>query len=199
MDSTKEQGNLVRSNRFDVLSILSKLGLRSLAMKLFAGILILTGVSIAVACITSYLSFVGVAESKEQRLQAASTIAEAVDLLISENIQFARSIASDDLLVDSAERSAKEAEAIGISRPPNVVQIGVLEERFKDTRVIKADRQANVFLEDKARLKPAFERMFFTDRYGLVAGMTRMTEDFVQSDEAWWQEAMKSGLYIEDV
>ena len=199
MDSIKEQGGLSWTKRFDLLRVLSKLGLRSLSMKLFAGILLLTGLSIAVACITSYLSFVGVAESKEQRLQAASRMAESVDLLISENIQFVRSIASDDVLVDSAERAAKEAEAIGINRPPNVVQIGVLEQRFKDNRLIKADPQATAFLEDKSRLKPALERMFFTDRYGLVAGMTRMTEDFVQSDELWWQEAMKSGLYIEDV
>ncbi|HEV8487733.1 MAG TPA: PAS domain S-box protein [Blastocatellia bacterium] len=168
-------------------------------MKLLAGILVLTGLSIAVACVTSYLSFVGVVESKEQRLQAAGTIAESVDLLISENIQFVRSIASDEVLIDSAERAARQAEAIGINRTPNIVQIGALEDRYKDTRVLKADNGANAFLEDKGRLKPAFERMFFTDRYGLVAGTTRMTEDFVQSDESWWQEAMKSGVHIEDV
>src|SRR5258705_1556009 len=124
---------------------------------------------------------------------------ELVDWLNSESIQFVTSIARDEVVVEAAERAARNAEAIGINRIPNVVQIGALEERYKDTRVLKADTGAISFLEDKARLKPAFERMFFTDRYGLNAAATRMTEDFVQSDEGWWQEAMKSGLHIEDV
>ena len=199
MNSTSEQGSNNRSKRVDVLSLLGKLGLRSLAMKLFVGILILTGLSIAVGCVTSYFSFVRVVESKEQRLQTAGAISESVDLLISENIQFARSIAADEALVESAERSAREAEAIGINKPPNVVQIDALEQRYKEIRLIKVDAAANSFLEEKATQRPTFERMFFTDRYGLVAGRTRLTEDFVQSDEVWWQEAMKSGLYIEDV
>lgn len=185
--------------RFDALGILGKLGLRTLAMKLFVTVLALTGLSIALACLVAYLSFARAIESSDQLQRAAVGTADAVDLFLSENIQFVKSLASDEALVSAAERAAKEAEKIGINKTPDAQQTADLENRYKEAHVLTPDQALNDLLREKLRIRGTIERMFFTDKYGLNVGMTSSTEDFVQSDETWWQEAMRSGIYVEDV
>jgi methyl-accepting chemotaxis protein len=184
---------------FDALRILGRLGLKTLGMKLFVAVLLLTGLSIALACVVAYLNFVRAIEQGEQIQRAAVATADAVDLFLFENVQFARTIASDDVLVETATRSARADETVGINGVPDANQTRLLEERYKDTRVVRVDENVNGFLREKRRIRGVIERMFFTDKYGLNVGMTSPTEDFVQSDEMWWQETMRSGLYIEDV
>lgn len=195
--SEKNISTLLRN--FDALRFMGRLGLKTLGMKLFVAVLAFTGLSIALACIVAYISFVRAIESGNQLQRAAVSTAEAVDLFLYEDIQFAKSIASDDTLVEAAERGSKEAEKIGVHGAIDAEQIRVLEERYKDSRVLRNDESVNGFLREKRRVRGAIERMFFTDKNGLNVGMTSPTEDFVQSDELWWQEAMKSGIYIEDV
>jgi methyl-accepting chemotaxis protein len=200
-NSAAEKENTIRSlfHRFDALRLLGRLGLKTLGMKLFVAVLALTGLSITLACVVAYLSFARAIESSDQLQRAAVAAAEAVDLFLFEDIQFARAVASDAALVEAAERGSREAEKVGISRTADAEQTRLLEERFTDARVLKLDENVNSFLREKRRVRGAIERMFFTDKYGLNVGMTSPTEDFVQSDELWWQEAMKSGIYIEDV
>src|SRR6185503_16050850 len=93
--------------RFDAIGLLSRLGLRTLGMKLFVVVLTLTGLSISLACAVAYFSFVSAIESSDQLQRAAVSTAEAVDLFLFEDIQFAKAIASDDAVVDAAERGAR--------------------------------------------------------------------------------------------
>ena len=202
MNASEDAIRVVTRNpffRFDALRILGKLGLRTLGMKLFVTVLALTGLSIALASVVAYLSFARAIESSEQLQRVSGSAADAVDLFLSENVQFAKSLASDDFLIEAAEGAAREAEKRGINREPDTQQIDVLENQYKDTHVFKVNQSINDFLREKLRVRGTIERMFFTDKYGLNVGMTSPTEDFVQSDEAWWQQAMKLGLYVEDV
>ena len=57
--------------------------------------------------------------------------------------------------------------------------------------MLRPDENANNFLREKRRIRGVIERMFFTDKYGLNVGMTGPTEDFVQSDELWWQVLLR--------
>src|SRR5258705_7129398 len=100
--------------RFDALQILGRLGLRTLGMKLFVAVLALTGLSIALACGVAYLNFIRAIESGDQLQRAAVSTADAVDLFLFENIKFAKEVASDDALVETAIRSAREAERLRI-------------------------------------------------------------------------------------
>jgi methyl-accepting chemotaxis protein len=185
--------------KFDVVRFLGSLGLKTLAAKLFAGIIVLTAIAIALLCIVAYMSFSGTIESGDQLQSVARTAAEASDLFLTENIKYAKTVASEEAVIAAAERSAKEAERIGITAPPRADQIDHLEEQFKEQRVIHRDTSTDDFLREKQRARGVIERMFFTDKYGLNASMTQMTEDFVQSDEVWWREAMRVGTYVEDV
>jgi PAS domain S-box-containing protein len=185
---------------FDSLSLLKKLGLKSVRYKLVAGVLLLTGLSILLACGIAYWSFLKVIDSSENLHKTSQNIAETVDLLILENIQFARTIASDPFVQNKVEQAAITAEKLGINAVPNAQQIQELETRFQQTHTLDDKPwETGEFLDAKRRVKTVFERMFFTDRYGLTVGMTTMTEDFVQSDEQWWQEAFTKGFVVNDV
>lgn len=180
---------------FDLLSALSKLGLRSLRSKLFAGGLAHAGVTTLLVSAIAYMSFQSAIGSSRQIEQAARSLAEGSDLLIIEAIRFAKSIASDPIVVERAERAAKLAEAKGINSVPDQAEAAKLEAAGQ---LVKPDPKVTQLLREKKVSKGTFERIFFTDRYGLTAGASDPTEDFVQSDERWWQEAMRTGLYLGD-
>jgi PAS domain S-box-containing protein len=184
----------------DSLGLLKKLGLKSVRHKLVAGVLALTGLSILLACTIAYWSFLKVIDSSDNLHKTTKNIAETVDILILENIQFARGIASDPFIKEKTEQAALNAETVGINSIPQPEQIPELEKRFQQTHTLDDKSwETAEFLDGKRRIKTVFVRMFFTDRYGLTAGMTSMTEDFVQSDEQWWQQAFAKGFFLNDV
>jgi twitching motility protein PilJ len=186
--------------KFDLLSLMSRLGIRTVRRKLIVGGLGLTGLSILATCFIAYKSFYTAIDSSDHLRKMAVSTAETVDMLILENIQFIRSVASDPSVIEKAEWGAKQAESMGIHAQPQGALIDDLEKRFAKTHSLDqhpADMSA--FLEGKARLKGVFTRMFFTDRYGLTVGATNMSDDFVQSDEEWWQKAFKNGMSLSDV
>lgn len=187
------------TNRSDLFALLSRLGMKTLRMKLFLLILMLTGFSIVLTCAVAYTGFYRAIESSADLRRQASSTAETVNLLIYENMQFVRSIANDDVLKDAAARAAQDAERLGITAAPDGARTKELEEAYKQTRAIRRDAAIDTFLQEKKAFKGIFDRIFFTDRYGLNVGMTTLSEDFVQSDEHWWQETMKTGFYLEDV
>jgi PAS domain S-box-containing protein len=197
-NATNQVQKRVASN-LDFLFLLSRLGLKSLRSKVFMTGLCYIGISLILICAVAYWSFFSAIDSSSELRQAASSTARTVDLLVFENIEFAKSIANDPMVVDRAEKAAEFAESVGIRATPDAKQIEELENKYLKTRVLQTDTAINQFLTEKKGVKSVFERMFFTDRYGLNVGMTNLTEDFVQSDEAWWQEAMKTGLFIDDV
>ncbi|MGH9822990.1 MAG: cache domain-containing protein, partial [Blastocatellia bacterium] len=185
--------------RVNVLYLLGRLGLKTLRAKVFfAGLVFIVG-TLVVVCGVAYWSFYSAIDTSPELRQSASRAAKTIDMLVFENVEFAKSIASDPYIVDKAEKAAQLAESLGVRSQPDAGQILDLETRYNKTRILQPDPALNEFLAEKSRVKGVFQRMFFTDRYGLNVGMTGMSEDFVQSDEAWWQEAMKRGVYIDDV
>ena len=187
--------------KFDLLYLMNLLGIKTVRRKLIVGGLVLTGLSILATCAIAYSSFYKAIDSSDHLRKLAVSSAETVDMLIVENIQFVRSIASDPVLTAKAEWAAQQAEQqLGIRSQPVGAQINELEERFKQSHTIDPNAtETSAFLDAKSHLKGVFDRAFFTDRYGLTVGMTQLTDDYVQSDEDWWQKAMRSGMSLTDV
>src|SRR5581483_5310369 len=199
LNSTAASQPPTANSRFDLLVMLGRAGIRTLKMKLFLVILGLTGLFILITCLAALLGFNKAIETGAGLRYVAGSNAETADLLIAENIRFVRTIANDEVIVAAAERSAVEAEKAGINHIPDETEIRDLEERYKASRALSTNEAVNDFLRDKRSFKGVYDRLFFTNRYGLNVGMTSMPEDFVQSDEGWWQEAMKKGWSLSDV
>jgi methyl-accepting chemotaxis protein len=92
-------------------------------------------------------------------------------------------------IVDAARSGAARATQLGLVGKP----IDVVERQMAATRTLAVSETARRFLE--RQLAPlGIAEMFVTDANGYNAVVTEMTSDFVQSDEAWWRQAVRKGL-----
>ncbi len=194
------KGQINYPKSFGLLSFFSSIGLKSVRAKLVVVGVIISGLSIFLTCVIAYKSFFSAIDSSGNLKKNSQAMAETVDLLVFENIQFVRGMANDQFIKDKVQLAAETAEKLSINSQPGQQQLDELEVQFKQTHTLD-DRawETSEFLRDKSHLKGVFDRMFFTDRYGLTVGMTTMTDDFVQSDEQWWKKAFASGFYIGDL
>lgn len=194
------KGQINYPKSFGLLSFFSSIGLKSVRAKLVVVGVIMSGLSIFLTCVIAYRSFFSAIEASGNLKKNSQSMAETVDLLVFENIQFVRAMANDQFIKDKAQSSAETAEKLAITSQPNEQQLEALEAQYKQTHTLD-DRswETSEFLREKSHLKGVFDRMFFTDRYGLTVGMTTMTDDFIQSDEQWWKKAYSSGVFISDL
>jgi hypothetical protein len=92
-------------------------------------------------------------------------------------------------IVDAARSGALRSAQLGLVGKP----IDVVEKQMAATRTLAVSEPARRFLE--RQLAPlGVAEMFVTDANGYNAVVTEMTSDFVQSDEAWWRDAIRKGL-----
>lgn len=47
--------------------------------------------------------------------------------------------------------------------------------------------------------RPVFGEIFVTNKYGANVAQTKITSDYYQADEEWWQKAKADGIYLSDV
>src|SRR5690349_16808229 len=172
----------VGARKLNLLYLMHRIGLKTVRRKLIFGGLLLTGLSILTTCVIAYRNFYVAIDSSDQLRKVAVSTADTVDMLILENIQFMRSIASDPMVIAKAEWAAKEAERqLNVHAQPAASEINALEARFKNTHTLDPHpTETSAVLDARGNLKGVFDRLFFTDRYGLTVGYTQKTEDYVQ-------------------
>ena len=92
-------------------------------------------------------------------------------------------------IIEAARAGGARAAQMGLVGQP----IADLERQMSATRSLAVSETARRFLQ--RQLTPlGVAEMFVTDANGFNAVTTEMTSDFVQSDEAWWRDAVRKGL-----
>jgi methyl-accepting chemotaxis protein len=92
-------------------------------------------------------------------------------------------------IVDAARAGATRATQLGFDRSA----IDAVERQMASTRTLAVSESAKRFLQ--RQLAPlGIAEMLVTDANGFNAVTTELTSDFVQSDEAWWRDALRKGL-----
>jgi methyl-accepting chemotaxis protein len=92
-------------------------------------------------------------------------------------------------IVEAARAGGARAAQLGLIGRP----IEDVERQMSTTRTLAVSETARRFLQ--RQLAPlGIAEMFVTDANGFNAVTTEMTSDFVQSDEAWWRDAIRKGL-----
>lgn len=120
---------------------------------------------------------------------AARRSALLVDRALAERLRQVDLIAWESSVIDAA----KKGTAVSKQRGLPLQTISALEERFAATRSQQVDGAALDYLLD---LLPKLDmaEVMLTDQYGYNAVTTSPSADFVQSDEAWWQDAWRNGV-----
>jgi len=92
-------------------------------------------------------------------------------------------------VLDAARAGGARAAQMGLVGK----SIEAVERQMAATRNLAVSETATRFLQ--GQLAPlGIAEMFVTDANGFNAVATEMTSDFVQSDEAWWRDAVRKGL-----
>src|SRR5436853_7030938 len=152
------------------------------------------GAAIVLLLVVTAMGSIGLARSMTQQKDAVLSDAARRSALLVDRV-LAERLRQVDLIAweSSVIQAAKKGTAVSRRRGLPLQTISALEERFKATRSQQVDSTALEFLLD---LLPKLDiaELMLTDQYGYTAVATSPPTDFVQTDEAWWQTAWKTGI-----
>lgn len=104
-----------------------------------------------------------------------------------------RFIAQAPTIVSAARAASQEVARLGLDRAAT----DVIEQRYNATRVLGSTAEVDELLTN-ALSNSDFAEVFFTESHGLNVASSNLTSDIVQSDEEWWQAAMRTGEFYGD-
>lgn len=100
-------------------------------------------------------------------------------------------LATNPLVLEAVQVGARQAETSNLQNLP----IETVETKFAQTKLVSLNPSINGYLRTVA-ISGGFAEIFFTERNGFNVAASRMTSDFVQRDEAWWQHGKQQRQWI---
>src|SRR5881392_2737317 len=158
---------------------------------------LVTGAAVALVLVTGFALLSSRSASRIVERQAnargqdlATHVASLVDLYLRERRHEAEALAGSPAVV----RAALEASQAALRQRLPPLDIPTLERMFNQRRELGGDPDLAAYLRGYAQHSD-FAELFFTESHGYNVLASDRTSDFVQSDEAWWQQAVKTGAY----
>jgi methyl-accepting chemotaxis protein len=133
-------------------------------------------------------------EVERQLRERASAVAAVTDATVQGAVRDLEMLVISPAVIDAATSGAARARQLGLDR----VSLGEAERRMAETRSLRIDPDVDRHLAGVVE-RSLFAELFVTDRSGLVVAGSGVTTDFVQSDEAWWQEAFSGLAHVSGV
>jgi methyl-accepting chemotaxis protein PixJ len=130
-----------------------------------------------------------------KQLQESSQLtSETSSVFLDQAFKIPTLVGSNPLMVDAMRSGAQQAEAKKL--PEQTAQdIKKTEDEYNSTRLLQPSEILNGYLKNVAK-EANLGEIFLTERNGFNIAFSNMTEDFVQSDEKWWQDAKAKGRAI---
>ena len=129
------------------------------------------------------------ADDENARIVNASSLSkQLVDRVLAERARQVMLVASSPEVIAAAKKGGDASRQKGLPAK----SVNDLEAMFKATRSQQVDDNARHFLTNLESKLDVAETMV-TDQYGYNAVITAPSNDFVQSDEGWWQVAWNAG------
>src|SRR5437016_3553463 len=152
---------------------------------------LVTGAAVALVLVTGFALLSSRSASRIVERQAnargqdlATHVASLVDLYLRERRHEAEALAGSPAVV----RAALEASQAALRQRLPQLDIPTLERMFNQRRELGGDPDLAAYLRGYAQHSD-FAELFFTESHGYNVLASDRTSDFVQSDEAWWQQA----------
>ena len=115
------------------------------------------------------------------------------DSFMQDTLDLNTTIVSNPLSIDTLRSANQKSREETLS----LVPIEVLENRFQANKLLTPNNRLNNYLEYIVEESNLTE-IILTEANGLNVAYSQTTSDFVQRDEAWWQEALKRRAVLED-
>jgi twitching motility protein PilJ len=132
-------------------------------------------------------------EGVKQQLSNQNLLAgEEASHLLEHRLQSVTAIAQNTLIIDAARNSGQKSQIQQLDKLP----IELVEKRFAKTKLTQPNQSLNDYLRRVAKTLKMAE-IIVTDRHGFNVAYDRLTSDFVQKDESWWQEGKNKNSWID--
>jgi methyl-accepting chemotaxis protein len=158
---------------------------------------LVTGAAVALVLVTGFALLSSRSASRIVERQAnargqdlATHMASLVELYLRERRHEAEALAGSPAVV----RAALEASQAAVRQRLPQLDIPTLERMFNQRRELGGDPDLAAYLRGYAQHSD-FAQLSFTESHGYNVLASDRTSDFVQSDEGWWQQAVKTGAY----
>ena len=158
---------------------------------------LVTGAAVALVLVTGFALLSSRSASRIVERQAnargqdlATHVASLVELYLTERHHEAEALAGSPAVV----RAALEASQAAVRQRLPQLDIPTLERMFNQRRELGGDPDLAAYLRGYSQHSD-FAELFFTESHGYNVLASDRTSDFVQSDEEWWQRAVKAGVY----
>lgn len=123
-----------------------------------------------------------------------STSNAEISAIMDEKIDLLQNIAEDPIIIDAAILSSEASRSLSSS------ELERIESGWENSTAENSDLISGLLTNDVAlalvRVEenfPGFTEIFVTDKNGVVFASTIKTEDYLQSDEEWWQRCFSEG------
>jgi methyl-accepting chemotaxis protein len=116
-----------------------------------------------------------------------------VDRYLGEHERLVSVLASSPSVVDAARIATERSRREGLPDRP----VAEVEARYDERRTLDIDARLRAYLR-QLRSAADIAEIILTDAHGFNAVTTGRTSDFVQSDEEWWQRAVRDGAVTAD-
>ncbi|HEY9749120.1 MAG TPA: methyl-accepting chemotaxis protein, partial [Allocoleopsis sp.] len=110
---------------------------------------------------------------------------------LKEKLQITELLATNPVVIEAARIGSQQAESAGLQQ----LSIDQVEQKFAGTKLLKPNATLNSYLSRIGK-KAGLPELFFTERHGFNIAASQSTSDFVQRDEAWWQEGKNRGQWL---
>ena len=142
--------------------------------------------------LSGYFMYQQASRQAELRLNNLATVTAGLTAKdLAGKMTLLSALASDPVVVEAAQMGARQAETANLTTLP----IETAEAKFAQTKLLSLNPAINGYLRTVA-IAGGFAEIFFTERNGLNVAASRMTSDFVQRDEAWWQHGKQQNQWI---
>ena len=128
---------------------------------------------------------------RNRALVEAQAIGRALDLWMTHAESELRSWGEAPALINGVRRAAVEHHERGYTeQTPEEVNA-----RFVHDRHLGLAPEADEYLAVQVERSKAWTQAHYSDEYGFTVGVAGLEEDFVQTDENWWQVAWNRGRH----
>jgi methyl-accepting chemotaxis protein len=111
--------------------------------------------------------------------------------ILTNAMQAPETIATNPFVIDAAREGSQQARTEKLNDSP----IDQIEQRFANNKQLQPDQILNAYL-NKVATTAGIAELIVTEQNGFNIATSNPTSDFVQRDEAWWQEAKKQSRWI---
>jgi methyl-accepting chemotaxis protein len=122
--------------------------------------------------------------------ELAGRVAALASVYVRERHHETDALATNPAVIAAAIQASQTATQDGLDQ----ADIPTLERRFAGARALGGPPELQRYFRDYTSRSDLAE-VFFTERHGYTVLGSERTSDFVQSDEEWWQAAVREGSY----